>query len=540
MATSLFLWVLRGRPKWRALPLCDLGWFTLVSDLSIVSLNLSLMLNSVGLYQIAKLATIPFVCSVEWAWGVRTVTPRLAWSLGLVLLGVGLVTIDDPAVRAAPLGAAVAAASVVTSGGQQLLVRRLQQRNACGPQDMLSVTGPAQALTLLLAGPGVDRVTSGSWIFSYATSLPAAFWICASALLAVGVNATQFACLGRFSALSYQVMGHLKTVLVLLGGWLFLGDALEAKRAIGMLLAVGGMVDYARAAAGGGAAGGATASAKNATPADALSTGRRAGTSPHATQTLAKTAVGGALATEVLAADANGVATSASLAHATGAEADSIAALESGGGINNGKSHGNSSNGSLGIPALGLGGGSGSPSAFAPFAPSILLASSLVTATSTATPHAASPRAAHAHATHAAHGLSPLSRDEGASGAAAGGASGGFQAATARKSTLSSDGAAYRTRGAGAHDQGSIRATLAAAERSSPSPRAGAGGAPADWQGQAAALGEALTGAIAGAITGLGAGHVLSRKTSFQTATKDLAIEALAGWMPEKTEADKV
>ena len=41
-----------------------------------------------------------------------------------------------------------------------------------------------------------------------------------------------------------QVLGHSKTVLVLLGGWAFLGDKVSGRQAFGMALAVAGMVAY--------------------------------------------------------------------------------------------------------------------------------------------------------------------------------------------------------------------------------------------------------------------------------------------------------
>ena len=41
-----------------------------------------------------------------------------------------------------------------------------------------------------------------------------------------------------------QVLGHSKTVCVLLGGWAFLGDKVAPKQLLGMALAVFGMVLY--------------------------------------------------------------------------------------------------------------------------------------------------------------------------------------------------------------------------------------------------------------------------------------------------------
>ena len=41
-----------------------------------------------------------------------------------------------------------------------------------------------------------------------------------------------------------QVLGHTKTILVLLGGWMFLGDHISGRQFAGMCLAVAGMVAY--------------------------------------------------------------------------------------------------------------------------------------------------------------------------------------------------------------------------------------------------------------------------------------------------------
>jgi len=44
--------------------------------------------------------------------------------------------------------------------------------------------------------------------------------------------------------LHMKVLGHSKTILVLLGGWAFLGDKVSLKQLAGMALAVLGMVFY--------------------------------------------------------------------------------------------------------------------------------------------------------------------------------------------------------------------------------------------------------------------------------------------------------
>ena len=93
-------------------------------------------------------------------------------------------------------------------------------------------------------GPFLDRYITGDWVHAFAWSRASALLAAASCVAAVGVNVSQFACLGRFSAVSYQVLGHSKTITVLVGGWAIFGDSISARQALGMLLAVAGMVGY--------------------------------------------------------------------------------------------------------------------------------------------------------------------------------------------------------------------------------------------------------------------------------------------------------
>ena len=62
-----------------------------------------------------------------------------------------------------------------------------------------------QSWTLLLTGPFLDRYISNTWVVDYGWSMPACFAFIASCSMAVLVNVLQFMCLGRFSAVPFQV-----------------------------------------------------------------------------------------------------------------------------------------------------------------------------------------------------------------------------------------------------------------------------------------------------------------------------------------------
>lgn len=69
-------------------------------------------------------------------------------------------------------------------------------------------------------------------------------FILLSCSLAVFCNVSQYLCIGRFSAVSFQVLGHMKTVCVLTLGWLLFDSELTLKNIMGMTLAVVGMIIY--------------------------------------------------------------------------------------------------------------------------------------------------------------------------------------------------------------------------------------------------------------------------------------------------------
>ena len=62
-----------------------------------------------------------------------------------------------------------------------------------------------QGWTLLLIGPFLDRYVSSSWVFDFSYTFPALVFLVLSCSMAVFVNISQFMCLGRFSAVSFQV-----------------------------------------------------------------------------------------------------------------------------------------------------------------------------------------------------------------------------------------------------------------------------------------------------------------------------------------------
>ncbi|ONK68811.1 uncharacterized protein A4U43_C05F16270 [Asparagus officinalis] len=223
-------------------PLWELLWFSIVANTSITGMNLSLMLNSVGFYQISKLSMIPVVCVMEWILHSKHYSREVKMAVVVVVLGVGVCTVTDVKVNAK--GFLCACVAVLSTSLQQISIGSLQKKYAIGSFELLSKTAPIQALSLIFFGPFIDYYLNGKSIVKYKFSPGVIYFILLSCALAVFCNISQYLCIGRFSATSFQVLGHMKTVCVLTLGWLLFDSELTLKNIMGMVLAVIGMVIY--------------------------------------------------------------------------------------------------------------------------------------------------------------------------------------------------------------------------------------------------------------------------------------------------------
>ncbi|GJP79663.1 hypothetical protein CLOP_g9867 [Closterium sp. NIES-67] len=255
-----------------ALPTWEVIRFTLLSNVCVASTNFALLANSVGFYQISRLAIIPLTCVFETSLHGKAYSPCTLLSVLVVLLGVAVCTVTDVTVTAA--GLAAAAAGAVSTSLQQISVGELQQRYALdsfdllirtayllihllshrwascrqryalGSFDLLTQTAPLQAASLLLLGPAVDFLLTSQSVFHYTLTIDATACILLSCILALLTTVSVYLCIGKFSAVSFQVLGHMKTIAILLLGWAVFKDPLTPKVLFGMLLAVAGMVLY--------------------------------------------------------------------------------------------------------------------------------------------------------------------------------------------------------------------------------------------------------------------------------------------------------
>eukprot|EP01062_Namystynia_karyoxenos_P039328 TRINITY_DN28614_c0_g1_i1.p1 TRINITY_DN28614_c0_g1~~TRINITY_DN28614_c0_g1_i1.p1 ORF type:complete len:383 (+),score=85.19 TRINITY_DN28614_c0_g1_i1:76-1149(+) len=223
----------------------DIAIFVIVSNTSIISLNTSLMLNSVSLYQLAKLGIPPFTAMVETFWLGKRFSLMQILFMAVTLCGVGMVSVSEFKVTGSVAGLVAAAMSVTGSSMQQVLCGYHQNRCKISSNEMLGAVTPWQGVTLLALSPPIDYAMTGAWVAQFQWTRWAIFFVVLSCSAAAAVNMSHFMCLGRFSAVSFQVMGHIKTMSVVAIGSMVFGAIYNQQQYIGVALCVTGMIGYA-------------------------------------------------------------------------------------------------------------------------------------------------------------------------------------------------------------------------------------------------------------------------------------------------------
>ncbi|KAM3368786.1 hypothetical protein ACQJBY_016985 [Aegilops geniculata] len=216
--------------------------FGFLNGTSIGLLNLSLGFNSIGFYQMTKLAIIPFTVLLETIFLNKRFSETIKLSLMVLLLGVGIASVTDLELNL--LGSVLSGLAIATTCVGQILTNTIQKKLKVSSTQLLYQSAPYQAAILFATGPFVDRLLTNRSVFAHKYTSPVVGFIILSCLIAVSVNFSTFLVIGTTSPVTYQVLGHLKTCLVLSFGYTLLHDPFTMKNILGILVAIFGMALY--------------------------------------------------------------------------------------------------------------------------------------------------------------------------------------------------------------------------------------------------------------------------------------------------------
>lgn len=216
----------------------------------IVLCNLNLNINTVGFYQISKIAVAPSVLAIEAVFFGKRASPRVTMSVVVVCIGVGLATITDSQVGAGLVGLLVGLGAVVSTSMYQIFAGTTQKDLQAGSMQLLHEYTP---LAVVMLGALIPVLEPMGWnnggtdtLLGYNYRTSAMLAILLSAVLGLLVSLSTFLVIGATSSLTYNVVGHLKTCIILTGGCVFFGDEMPLKKFLGIAVSLGGMVWYSQ------------------------------------------------------------------------------------------------------------------------------------------------------------------------------------------------------------------------------------------------------------------------------------------------------
>jgi solute carrier family 35 protein E3 len=210
----------------------------------VVLTNLSLQYNSIGFYQVMKVMTTPTIVVIEAVFYQKHLENRLKVALLPVCLGVVLTTTTD--FRLNLTGTLIAIAGVLVTSLYQIWSGTLQRSLQLNALQLQYYTSPLSALFLTPFVPLLDnwRPNNPDSIFYYEFTIHRLVVILATGILAFLVNVSIFMVIGRTSPVTYNVLGHAKTAVIIASDFLFFGRPKDVRNMAGVVLTMVGVVWY--------------------------------------------------------------------------------------------------------------------------------------------------------------------------------------------------------------------------------------------------------------------------------------------------------
>jgi solute carrier family 35 protein E3 len=240
MGQMHFFEIARSFPKLEA---WKMGFFGVTS---IVAMNFNLKTNSIGFYQLSKLCTIP--CLVVYkliALNQQTPWPTLL-SLLVLLAGLYLFTVND--VQFNLVGSIIALVAVVTTATYQTLTGTLQKAFSISGTQLNHQIGIPQFVICVVAGLGIETRGENN-IFGQDFHMMQIVLVLSSGMFAVIGNVVAFSLIGRAGPVTFQVVGHVKTMLIFVCGLVMFPEQGETKeqlfkKIVGLVISMTGVILY--------------------------------------------------------------------------------------------------------------------------------------------------------------------------------------------------------------------------------------------------------------------------------------------------------
>eukprot|EP00469_Lotharella_globosa_P003125 CAMPEP_0167802856 /NCGR_PEP_ID=MMETSP0111_2-20121227/19400_1 /TAXON_ID=91324 /ORGANISM="Lotharella globosa, Strain CCCM811" /LENGTH=238 /DNA_ID=CAMNT_0007699035 /DNA_START=268 /DNA_END=984 /DNA_ORIENTATION=- len=191
----------------------------------------------------------PATMLLESLWLRKKFPREMLYAVGLMCIGVGLATVTDLQLTFA--GGLVATVAAFGAAQSYIFIGKTQRDLKASSNQLLVAYTPYCAAFLLLLSP-VDTFLPSkegeapnavAWAQTELETWKVML-ILFSGCIGLLVSLSTFLLIKATSALTYNIVGHAKTICILLSGVLMFGDEVSSKKLLGIMIALGGMVWY--------------------------------------------------------------------------------------------------------------------------------------------------------------------------------------------------------------------------------------------------------------------------------------------------------
>lgn len=214
--------------------------------ISIVTMNLNLKMNSIGFYQLSKLCTIPCMVAYKFIFQKQKTPLNTLISLVILLIGLCLFSVND--VQFNLIGSLVALVGVITTTIYQTQTNVLQKTFSCNGIQLNHAVSMARFVIALIAALSIETHGENS-ILTHDFQAVEIGLILLTGCLAVMGNTVGFSLIGKAGPVTFQVVGHVKTLTIFIFGLILFPPTEEprekkVKKIIGLVVSMCGVILY--------------------------------------------------------------------------------------------------------------------------------------------------------------------------------------------------------------------------------------------------------------------------------------------------------
>lgn len=204
-------------------------------------MNYCLSYSSVGFYQVVKLFCIPLTLFFEHTFGLQQEVISVKLLLSLLLIIAGMAMIIHEEISTNFTGIIWGLCGIVTTALSQVFFGPLKKGLNLDAFQLLFHTSPWLTFGSFISVPVFENTTA---LIDYDLHPILVYNVLLTCLIAVAFNVSNYVVLGEISPLTYNIIGHVKTIIIVSVGSLLFNTVPSGMMLAGMTVAIVGVLVF--------------------------------------------------------------------------------------------------------------------------------------------------------------------------------------------------------------------------------------------------------------------------------------------------------